>query len=316
MKIGNHSARLLVIKLSALGNLVLSFGAFAAIRRHHRHARITLLTTQPYAAWMEAAPWFDEVWIDDRPAWWDVRGLLTLRRRLAAGGFERVYDLQTSSRSGRYFSLLPRPRPEWSGIAHGCSHPDRDPRRNVLHDHERLVGQLWQVGIADMAPPDLGWCAGDIARFGLPDRIALLVPGSSAHRVAKRWPAARYGALALALSAEGITPVVLGAAAEAPLAAEIARAGPAIDLTGRTGFGDLASLARASLVTIGNDTGPMHLIAAAGCPSLVLFSDDSDPALCAPRGPRVVILRRKSLDELDLASVRGAALGLLSPALA
>ena len=36
---------------------------------------------------------------------------------------------------------------------------------------------------------------------------------------------------------------------------------------------------------MGNDTGPMHLVAAMGTPSLVLFSDDSDPALCAPRGP-------------------------------
>jgi len=307
---------ILVIKLGAFGNVVLAFGAFAAIRQHHPRARIILLTTAPYAAWMAAAPWFDDVWLDARPAWWDLQGLLSLRRRLAEARFERVYDLQTSNRSSRYFSLFPRPRPEWSGIAPGCSHSDRDPRRNFLHDHERLAGQLRQAGIADVPAPKLDWCGGDITRFGLPDRVALLVPGSSAHRVAKRWPAARYGGLARELSAHGITSVVLGAAAEAPLAAEIARAAPAVDLTGQTGFGDLASLARAALLAVGNDTGPMHLIAAAGCPSLVLFSDDSDPALCAPRGPRVAILRRKSLDELDLAPVREAALGLLSPALA
>ena len=311
-----NGTNILVIKLSALGNLVLSFGAFAAIRRHHPQARITLLTTEPYAAWMEAAPWFDEVWIDDRPAWWDLRGIRTLRRRLTSGRFERVYDLQTSSRSSRYFDLLPHPRPEWSGIARGCSHPDRDKRRDALHDHERLAGQLRQAGITGVEPPDLGWCAGDIARFGLPDRIALLVPGSSGHRVAKRWPAARYGALARALADDGIAPIVLGASAEAPLAGEIARIVPAaIDLTGHTGFGDLASLARRARVAIGNDTGPMHLIAACACPSLVLFSDDSDPALCAPRGDRVAILRRPSLDALDLAPVRQAALELLSPAL-
>ncbi len=165
--------------------------------------------------------------------------------------------------------------------------------------------------------PDLRWCTGDIARFGLPDRIALLVPGSSAHRPAKRWPAARYGALAGALAGAGIAPVVLGTAAEAPLAAEIALAAPAaINLIGRTGFGDLASLARVAHVAVGNDTGPMHLIAAAGCPSVVLFSADSDPALCAPRGPHVIVLRRPSLDTLELGPVRDAALHLLAPALA
>ncbi|MGH7210621.1 MAG: glycosyltransferase family 9 protein, partial [Acetobacteraceae bacterium] len=219
-------------------------------------------------------------------------------------------------RSSRSFDLLPHPRPEWSGIARGCSHPDRDQRRDALHDHERLAGQLRQAGIAGLESPDLGWCDGDIARFGLPERIALLVPGSSGPRLAKRWPAAQYGALARSLADDGIASVVLGTAAEAPLAKEIARvAQAAIDLTGRTGFGDLASLARAALLAVGNDTGPMHLIAVAGCPSLVLFSDTSDPALCAPRGDRVAILRRPSLDALDLAPVREAALGLLSPAL-
>ncbi len=306
---------ILVIKLGAFGNVVLSLGAFASIRREHAGARVTLLTTAPYAAWMAASPYFDEVWIDDRPAWWDVPGCLRLRGRLVAGRFARVYDLQTSSRSNRYFQLFPRrARPVWSGIASGCALPDRDPNRDLLHDADRQAGQLRQAGIVSVPPADLAWCTGGIARLGLPERIALLVPGSSAHRPAKRWPVARYGALARALAEAGCAPVVLGAASEAALAAEIGRAAPVIDLTGRTGFGDLASLARAAQVAVGNDTGPMHLIAASGCPSVVLFSRDSDPALCAPRGPRVVLLRRPSLADLDLAPVRDAALGLLAPA--
>jgi ADP-heptose:LPS heptosyltransferase len=308
---------ILVIKLGAFGNVVLSLGAFAAIRRQHAGARVTLLTTAPYAGWMGDSPYFDEVWTDDRPDWWNVPGWLRLRRRLVAGRFERVYDLQTSSRSNRYFQLLPRTaRPEWSGIARGCSHPDRDPTRDLMHDADRQAGQLRQAGIGAVPPADLAWCAGDIARFGLPDRFALLVPGSSPHRPAKRWAAERYGRLARALADEGLAPVVAGSTAEAPLAAEIARAAPVTDLTGRTGFGDLASLARAAQVAVGNDTGPMHLIAAAGCPSVVLFSRASDPALCAPRGARVFVLRRPSLESLDFAAVRDAALELVTPALA
>lgn len=307
---------ILVIKLGAFGNVVLALGAFAAIRKHHADARITLLTTAPYAAWLQASPYFDRVWVDERPAWWNMGGVLRLRQALGTGRFVRVYDLQTSSRSSHYFRLLPRPRPEWSGIAPRCSHRDLDPARDTLHDHERLRGQLRQAGILDVPPPDLGWCRGDFARFGLPERFALLVPGSSAHRPAKRWPASRYGELARELAKAGMTPVVLGTAAEAPLAAEIARLSPAVDLTGATGFGDLASLARSARLAIGNDTGPMHLIAAAGCPSLVLFSADSDPALCAPRGERVAVLREPSLGSLPVARVHDAAMHLLVPVLA
>ncbi len=73
------------MKLGALGNVVLSFGPFEAIRRHHAGAHITLLTTTPYADWLARAPWFDDVWIDERPEWWDLPGLLRLRRRLTEG---------------------------------------------------------------------------------------------------------------------------------------------------------------------------------------------------------------------------------------
>lgn len=300
-------ARILVLKLSALGNVVLSLSAFAAIRRYHSGARITLLTTAPYAAWMAASPYFDHVLVDERPAWWNLPGVLRLRRMLLRGGFDRVYDLQTSGRSSRYFRLFPRgARPEWSGIASGCSHPDRDPNRDHIHDIDRQHGQLRQAGIADIPPADLTWCRGDLSRFALPPRIALLVPGSSAHRPQKRWPVQQYRALAAALAERGITPVVLGTAGERSLAETICRSAPAIDLTARTGFDDLAELGRTAELAVGNDTGPMHLLAVAGCPSLVLFSHDSDPARCAPRGRWVRTLRRPDLADLPREEVMRA----------
>ena len=295
---------ILVIKLSALGNLVLSLGPFAAIRAHHPDARITLLTTPPYATWMARSPYFDRVWSDGRPPWWDLAGLVRLARRLRAGGFARVYDLQTSGRSSRYLHLFPRyRRPEWSGIAPGASHPDRRTDRAAVHDIDRQFAQLRQAGISATPPPDLTWSTADLTPLGLPDRFALLVPGSSAHRPGKRWPAEHYAALAAALAARGLTPVVLGAAAEAPIAQQIAAAAPARDLTGRTGLDVLAALGRAATVAVGNDTGPMHLLAAAGCPSVVLFSGDSDPNLCAPRGPAVEVLRKTPLAALPVADV-------------
>ena len=297
-------ARILVVKLGAFGNVILSMGCYAAIRAAHPQAEITVLTTRPYADWLRAAPYFDRVLIDERPVWWDVPGILRLRRTLAEGRFDRVYDLQTSGRSSRYFRLFPSAaRPEWSGIAPGCSHPDRDPNRNCLHDLERQRGQLRQAGIEDVPPPDLSWCRGDIARFGLPPRFALLAPGSSPHRLAKRWPVAHYGGLAQMLHAQRVLPVVIGSAAERPLAVAIKGA---MDLTGQTEFGDLADLGRAACIAIGNDTGPMHMIAAVGCPSVVLFSRDSNPDLCAPRGRSVTILRRPDLADLPVEDVAAA----------
>ncbi|MGH6618562.1 MAG: glycosyltransferase family 9 protein, partial [Alphaproteobacteria bacterium] len=57
---------------------------------------------------------------------------------------------------------------------------------------------------------------------------------------------------------------------------------------------------------VGNDTGPMHIAAAVGCPSLVLFSAESDPALCGQRGPAVAYLRRPVLADLAVAEVEAA----------
>ena len=292
---------ILIIKLGALGNVILSLNAFAAIRAHHPAAPISLLTTAPYADWLRQAPWFDDVLVDTRPGWWNLLGVRRLRRMLRRPGFTRVYDLQTSGRSSYYFQLFPRTaKPEWSGIAPGCSHPDRDPNRDRLHDNDRQIGQLPQAGISAIPPADLSWCRGDIGRFDLPRDFVVLVPGSAPHRTAKRWPAARYQALAEALRAQGLTPIVVGSTTEAAIARDIPAA---LNLTGQTSFGDLADLGRAARFAVGNDTGPMHLLATAGCRSVVLFSNASDPALCAPRGPDVRVLRRPDLASLTVAAV-------------
>ena len=297
-------ARILVIKLSALGDFVQAFGPFAAIRAHHRNARITLLTTGPFADLARMSPWFDEVWTDTRPRLWQPGAWLALRARLRGGRFDMVYDLQTSDRSGWYFRLMGRPR--WSGIAPGCSHPDSNPEREHIHTIERQAIQLGLAGIAEVPPPDLSWLTADLARFKLPARYALLVPGGAAHRPAKRWPVEQYIALARALAAQGIAPVLIGTQADAgPIAMIDGAVIEARSLLGQTGFAEIAALARGAALAVGNDSGPMHLIAAAGCRAVVLFSAASDPALCAPRG-RVTILGRPSLADLPLAEVVAA----------
>ena len=291
--------RVLVIKLAALGDFAQAFGPFAAIRAHHPGARISLLTTKPYAPLARMAPWFDEVWEDGRPDWTDVPAVLRLARRLRAARFDRVYDLQTSSRSSRYRWFVGR-RAEWSGIAPGASHPHANPQRDAMHTVDRQREQLEMAGIRDFPAPDLGWLDADLSRFALPERFGLLVPGASPGRPLKRWPAERFGALVAGLD---VPTVVIGGPAEAPLA----RAIPAArDLTGQTGLADIAALARRAAFCVGNDTGPTHLAAACGCPTLALFGEDSDPALCAPRGMKATFLRHVPLAALEPAEVAAA----------
>jgi len=295
--------RLLIIKHGALGDFVQALGPMKAIRMAHAGAHITLLTTQPFAELGRRSGYVDDVWTDVRPKW-DPRGWLELRRQLISGRFTRVYDLQTSGRSSRYFHLFPEPKPEWSGIARGCSHPHANPRRDFMHTLDRQAEQLRMAGISRVPPPDLSWADADIARFGLETRFALLVPGGSAHRPEKRWPREAFATLARALGADGIQPVLVGAGPESGLLAAIQAEAPrAVNLAGRTSFFDLAALARHARVAVGNDTGPMHLFAVAGAPCLVLFSAASDPALCLPRGEEVRFIRASHLEDVKVDEV-------------
>ncbi len=299
------TGRILVIKHAALGDFIQACGPFAAIRRYHADRHITLMTTPTFADLGAASGYFDAVWIDDRPSWRRPLAWWRLRRKLLAGRFARVYDLQTSDRTAAYFHVLPRARrPEWSGHVAGCSHRHVDPARDSMHTIDRQAAQLRAAGINAVPPPDMSWLRGDVDAFLKGGPCALLVPGSTPNRPEKRWPGDSFAALAEKLTATGLVPFVIGTANEAALMDRIAAAVPgAVNLCGRTSLGQIASLARAATVAIGNDTGPMHIIAQAGCPSLVLFSAHSDPALCAPRGANVTVLRGAPLSDVSVAAV-------------
>lgn len=308
---GDSAGRILIIKLGALGDFIQALGPMQAIRRHHAGAHIALLTAPAYADIARATGLFDAINDAGRPPWWRVDLLAHLFGWLNSGRFDRVYDLQTSARSSLLFQLfMPNLRPEWSGIAAGCSHPHANPERDRMHTIDRQRDQLRMAGIADVPDADFSFLAGDAARFSLPPRFALLVPGGSAARPAKRWPEESYASLARELKGRGIVPVVLGGVDERTLARAIAQAGQGLNLAGETSLGEIAALARLAVGAVGNDTGPMHIVAGVGCPSLTLFSSDSDPALCAPRGamggPKVRVLRRERLGELTVAEVAAA----------
>ena len=97
---------------------------------------------------------------------------------------------------------------------------------------------------------------------------------------------------------------LIGTKKEANLAKHILDIEPnSKDLTGQTSLPELMALAQKADFAIGNDTGPMHVCAACNCRSFVLFSGNSNPDLCAPRGEAVTILLEQTLESLSIKQV-------------
>ena len=294
---------ILVIKLGAFGDFVQALGPMAAIREHHPDARITLLTTAPFITLARESGYFDDIWTDTRPSIRKLKALLALRKRLHDGKFSRVYDLQNNDRTSLYLWLTGisnRTRPEWVGAAFGASHRNASPERISGHAFEGHVQTLGLAGLRNVTIDQLDWVRADASHFGLPHPYILLIPGSAPNRPEKRWPAAHYGALARHLFGWGYTPVVVGTLQEDEAGKIVRQACPdAINLCGQTSMMDLVALARNAAGAIGNDTGPMHLIAPTGCPTIVLFSRHSDPVRHGPKGTHVRIVQKDNLSDLS-----------------
>lgn len=294
---------ILVIKLGALGDFIQALGPMAAIRNHHPESHITCLTTVPFVQFAKDTGYCDTIWTDTRPRWHQPLAWLELRRKLNAGHFTRVYDLQNNDRTALYLRLF-KPRPEWIGAAPGASHRNTSPARTAGQAFDGHVQTLAQAGIEDIALDTLDWIKADISRFNLPEPYILIVPGSAPNHPEKRWPAAKYGALCKALIQNGQTPVLIGTQSEKNVTAQIMQVCPqAKDLTAQTSLSEIAVLARKASGAVGNDTGPMHMIAPTGCPSVILFSQHSTPVRHAPKGPHLKWIQTDNLPTLDSETV-------------
>lgn len=296
---------ILVIKLGAFGDFIVALGAFEALRKHHKDDKITLMTMPSLAKLARKSGLFDDVIEDTRAR--TLKHYLHIRQEIKQGAFDFVYDLQCQKRTNRYFKMLWPERPNWNGTAVGCSHPENVPGRGQIHAFDCFKKQLELQGINDVGLPKSDWIDAPIDHFNLPEKFVLIASGCAPHRPQKRWPALSYKELCRRLLDKGITPVLLGTASEADVTAEIACGDDRIlDLTAQTNLMEIAGLARRAIGAVGNDTGPMHLIATVGCPSLVLFSNDSCPKLNAPIGPQVVCLQEAHLKDLPVDDVEKA----------
>lgn len=289
---------ILVIKLGALGDFFQALGPMAAIRQHHANDHITLLTTAPFAELASKSGYVDEVWLDARPKWNQWKKWLDLRSRLNGANFTRVYDLQNNDRTSLYFRLF-KTKPEWSGIAKGASHQNASPERTQGKAFDGHVQTLRIAGIHNVRADSLSWMQPDHDFSSMPERYVLICPGASPQHPEKRWPAHHVGVICEKLLQSGIHPVLIGGPAEQDICDQIASLSPdIINLAGQTSLYDIPHLARGAMGAIGNDTGPMHIAAQAGCKSLVLFSAKSDPKRHAPLGPYVATIQQPNLEDL------------------
>lgn len=315
---GAKAKSVLIIKLSALGDFVLSLGAMKAVRAHHPSACITLLTTPPFKTFAELCPYIDIVETDGRPD--SVKATAALIGRIRKERYDVVYDFQTSGRTGNYFKALNMPLrkpPLWSGHADGCAFHHNNPKRATMHSIDRLAEQLTCAGIgptdgwtAENTPmPDLSWVTEQLGDkpshqpqyFGIKPPYMLLIPGASPHRREKCWPEERYAELAGKIANAGVEPVIIGGKAEGSIAQAIVRAEPRVkNLVTRTDLFQIVSLARGAHFVVGNDTGPMHMATLSGAPGIALFAtNESDPDHAAPRGSTVIIVHAPTLDKVS-----------------
>jgi heptosyltransferase-2 len=126
---------------------------------------------------------------------------------------------------------------------------------------------------------------------GLAERQGPLIalhPGSGGYAPARRWPAARFAALADALIADGARIILVGGAEEktlrARVLAQMRHAAEVLDLGGRTTLHELSAVLRRCDLFVGNDGGVMHLAATAGVPVVAPYGP-TDPRAWGPWAP-------------------------------
>ncbi len=127
--------------------------------------------------------------------------------------------------------------------------------------------------------------------------VIVLAPGGGVNPgmalTAKRWPAAHYAALARRFVDElNATIILVGGATDAPINAGVVRIADVAalhDLTDRMNFGSLGAFLPLCQLFVGNDSAPMHLAAAVGCPVVAVFGP-TNPAMYAPYTQQAIVL--------------------------
>ena len=99
-------SNILIIKHGSLGDIAQACGAIQDISENHKNSQIYLLTTKPYFELFKKNPFIQEVILDKRLSRYNLIYLFTLMRKLKKLNIDKVYDLQNSSRTKLYKTIL------------------------------------------------------------------------------------------------------------------------------------------------------------------------------------------------------------------
>jgi heptosyltransferase-2 len=291
---------ILLVRFSAIGDILLMTPLIRALRRRHPDARITAVTRAEFTPLLVQNPRLSDV-----IGWERGSSLRALGARLRAGRFTHRLDLHGSLRSR---ALRWHTGGRWSGYPkHRLARAvlirtKRDTYRDRRHTAERYFDAARGLDVTpDQGPPELflpaqALAAADqfLAAHGLGITRQLIAAAPGAAHFTKRWPAHHWNAMVRRLVEQGNDVVVVGgpqdrevAAATAALGGERAAcAAGGFDLTGT------AALLRRARALVCGDTGVMHLATAVGTPVVALFGPTVEAFGFFPYHAKAAVLQR------------------------
>ena len=302
--------RVLVIRLSAIGDVIMASGLVPVLHAAWPEAEIAWLTQDGNAALLRANPRLAEVIVLPRRRWaalWAERryGSLTRELRafvrgLRARRFDLVLDLQGLMKSGVWAWLAGAPQRVGLGSREGSARlmtrvVSRDVRDDRLGKEYRALAVALGLDAARFAMDIVVPAQDDTAaRALLGDAgsgadYAVFAPFTT--RPQKHWLDERWAVLAQRLAAgRGWRAVLLGGPADRGRAEVIVASagGAALSLTGRTSLTEAAAVIDGARLLVGVDTGLTHLGVAMATPTLALFGSTC-PYLHAPGGRLQVV---------------------------
>lgn len=293
--------RILVVRLDALGDVVMTSPAFRALAQAGEDVRLTLLTSRAGAAVAPLLPEIGDVvvhdvpWMKAEPVGGPPAGSATDRaliERLRAGDFDAAVIFTVHTQSALPAALLCHLADIPLRLAHARENPYRlltdwvpDPESDepTRHEVRRQLDLVATVGativddhLSVRVPADAArGVRAALRRLGIGDERpwAVLAPGASAS--SRRYPAASYRAVAERLAGDhGWHVLVVGTADEAEVIEAVVAGGDPrlVPLAGRLDLGEVTALLAMAPVLIANNSGPAHLAAAVGTPVVDLYA--------------------------------------------
>jgi heptosyltransferase-1 len=281
--------RIVLIKPSALGDIIHALPVLTALRRRYPHAHITWVVNRGYAPLLQGHRDLDEVLPFDRHAGkrgWRaaLHSWFGFLRQLRERRFDLAVDLQGLFRTAVMMKASAAPRRVGLSTAReGAVWTYTDVLSisdvNSIHAVDRCWRVAEALGVGDLAKEfhipiaDEARNWAETVTNGYPRPWMMLGPG--ARWMTKRWPPEHFAELMRRAGREfGGTVFFVGGDDERAAAAEVRRglSMPARDLTGETTLPQLAALLERADVLLANDTGPLHLAAALGSPVVAPYT--------------------------------------------